>query len=154
MNKEVIKAINRSNRSNKERKIDNIRRWWYKNSYKIARVILFPIWFGICAKEKINEYLNSKEEWNEERANEILNYYAPRVMKWDAIENEFYYFDNGLGWNIQLAKKHLKRKDYRFWSIYSHRIRKYFENNFELKDFTKEIIPSYDSRTEIIFKMK
>ena len=151
MNKEVIKAMNKSNKTGK---VDNIRKWWRKNGYKVARVVLFPVWFGVCAKEKINEYLNSKEEWSEERANEILNYYAPRVMTWDATENEFYFCENGLGWHIQLAKKHLKRKDRRFWSIYSCYIQRYFENDFELEGFTKEIIANYNCFTEIVFKMK
>ena len=151
MNKEVIKAMNKSN---KTKKVDNIRKWWCKNGYKIARVVLFPVWFGVCAKEKITKYLNSKEEWNEERAKEILNYYVPRTAKWDAIKKEFYLFDNGLGWYFQFAKRYLKRKDYRFWRVNSWRISKYFEDTFELDGFAKEITPDYNNWTEIVFKMK
>lgn len=151
MNKEVIKAMNKGNKTGK---VDNIRKWWHKNSYKIARVVLFPIWFGVCAKEKITKYLNSRVEWNEERAKEILNYYIPRTAEWDATKKEFYFFDNGLGWYLQLAKRYLKRKDYRFWRVNYYRIRKYFEDAFELEGFTKEIIPNCNSWTEIIFKMK
>lgn len=151
MNKEVIKAMNKSNKTGK---VDNIRKWWRKNGYKVARVVLFPVWFGVCTKEKIDKYLNSKEEWSEERANEILNYYIPRTAEWDAIKKEFYFFDNGLGWYLQLAKRYLKRKDYRFWRINYYRIRKYFEDTFELEGFTKEIIPNYNDWTEVVFKMK
>ena len=69
MNKEVVKAINK-----RESRFNTIKKWWDKNGYKVMRVILFPIWWGIKAKEKITSYLNSREEWSEERIKEILNY--------------------------------------------------------------------------------
>ena len=77
MNKEVIKAMNK-----KEVEIDKFRKWWNKNGYKVMRVILFPIWWGIKAKTKIDYHLNSREEWSEERVKEILNYYVPRFAEW------------------------------------------------------------------------
>ena len=61
MNNEVIKAMNK-----KETKRDEFRKWWSKNGYKVMRVVLFPLWWGIQAKEKITSYLNSREEWSEE----------------------------------------------------------------------------------------
>lgn len=84
MNAEVIKAMKK-----KETKIDKYRKWWRKNGYKVMRVILFPIWLGVKAKEKIGSYLNSRLEWSEERANEILSYYIPRKAKWDAEDKLF-----------------------------------------------------------------
>lgn len=75
MNNEVIKAMNK-----KETKIDKIRKWWSNNGYKVMRVILFPIWWGIKAKEKIDAYLDSRSTWSEERANEILSYYIPAIL--------------------------------------------------------------------------
>ena len=66
MNKEVIKAMNK-----KETKVNEIRKWWSKNGYKVMRVVFFPVWQGVKAKEKITSYLNSKEEWSEERAKEM-----------------------------------------------------------------------------------
>ena len=53
MNNEVIKAMNK-----KETKIDKIRKWWSNNGYKVMRVILFPIWWGIKAKEKMVRFSN------------------------------------------------------------------------------------------------
>ena len=64
MNKEVIKAMNK-----KRTKMDGIRKWWSKNGYKVMRVILFPIWIGVVLKDKIENYLNSKCKWSDERAN-------------------------------------------------------------------------------------
>lgn len=148
MNKEVIKAM-----KNETTKTQKARQWWYKNGYKVMRVILFPIWFTVCAKEKIENHLNNKQKWNEERADKILNYYIPRYSEWNKEEKEFYFFDNGYGWNIGLAKRHLKRKDRRFWKVNHYRIRNYLIENFELEGFTKEILSTTEGWTEISFKM-
>ena len=152
MNKEVIKAMNK-----KENKFYAIKKWWSKNSYKIMRVVLFPIWFGINAKERITSYLDSHEEWSEERVKEILNYYIPRRSDWDAEDKSFYFFDNGYGWSMSLAKKYLKRKDRRFWDIYSglsgYKIRSYLIDEFELEGFEKEVGYCSENRTEVVFRM-
>ena len=152
MNKEVVKAMNK-----KETKATEIRKWWSKNGYKVMRVILFPIWRGICIKDKINHYLNKREEWSEERADEILNYYIPRRAEWDAEEKEFYFFDNGMGWEMKYHHKQIKRRDRRWWRIHAYgwggKVRTYLINKFELEGFTKEVFDTYDSRTEIVFKM-
>ena len=152
MNKEVVKAMNK-----KETKTNEIRKWWNKNGYKVMRVILFPIWWGIKAKEKIETHLNSKCEWSEERANEILNYFIPRHAEWDAEEKEFYFFDNGMGWEMKCHHKKIKRKDRRWWRIHAYgwggKVRTYLIDKFELEGFTKEVGNCYDSWTEITFKM-
>ena len=147
MNKEVIKAINK-----KDTSYIKIRKWWRKNGYKINRVILFPLWFMILAKDKINSYLDSKQTWNENRANNILNYYVPRYAKWYEEEEEFYFFDNGWGWEMCCAKEILKRKDRRFWKCNTNTIRRYLIDTFELDGFTKQILTD-DNWTELIFKL-
>ncbi len=152
MNKEVIKAMNK-----KENRFNAIKKWWDKNGYKVMRVVLFPIWLGIKAKEKITSYLNSREEWSEERVKEILNYYIPRLADWDEEDKCFYFFDNGYGWSIGLAKKYLKRKDRRFWNIHNGwcggKIRSYLIDEFELEGFEKEVGNCSDGWTEIAFRM-
>lgn len=152
MNKEVVKAMNK-----KENRFNAIKKWWDKNGYKVMRVVLFPIWLGIKAKEKITSYLNSREEWSEERVKEILNYYVPRLADWDEEDKCFYFFDNGYGWSIGLAKKYLKRKDRRFWNIHNDwcggKIRSYLINEFELEGFEKEVGNCSDGWTEIAFRM-
>ena len=152
MNKEVVKAMNK-----KENRFNAIKKWWDKNGYKVMRVVLFPIWLGIKAKEKITSYLNSREEWSEERVKEILNYYVPRLADWDEEDKCFYFFDNGYGWSIGLAKKYLKRKDRRFWNVHNDwcggKIRSYLINEFELEGFEKEVGNCSDGWTEIAFRM-
>lgn len=152
MNKEVIKAMNK-----KEVKTNTIRKWWRNNGYKVMRVILFPIWWGICIKDKVNYYLDKKEEWSEERADEILNYYIPRKAKWYAKDKEFYFADNGMGWGMKCHQKKIKLKDRRWWRIHTGcwggKVRTYLIDKFELEGFTKEVGDTYDDWTELTFKM-
>ena len=150
MNNEIIKAMNR------KPKKSTFRKWWNKNGYKIMRVILFPIWLGECAKNKIDNYLNSKCGWSEERANEVLSYYVPRKAKWDAEDKSFYFFDNGMGWG-HLAKKHLKLKDRRWWNchrgFWGGRIKSYLIEKFEMEGFEKIVGDTSDEWAEITFKL-
>ena len=151
MNKEVIKAMNK-----KETKFDEFRKWWRKNGYKVMRVVLFPVWGCVVAKEKITNYLNARTEWSEERANEILSYYIPRKAEWDADDQSFYFADNGMGWGMKCHQRKIKLKDRRFWKNYSGfwggRIRTYLIEKFELEGFEKIVGDTYDSWTEITFK--
>ena len=153
MNKEIVKAM----QGKKEHKA---RKWWRKNGYIVWRVVLFPLWIGEILRHEINTRLNSKQEWNEERANKILNYYIPRRAEWDDKEQCFYFFDNGMGWNLALAKRYLKRKDRRFWKVncgwWGGKMREYLIEKFQLEGFTKEVrnvIDTCDDWTEISFKL-
>ena len=150
MNAEIIKAMNRKNEKHP------IRDWWKKNGYKVMRVVLFPIWGCVCAKDKIKSKLNARIEWSEERVKEILNYYVPRKCSWNEEDQELYFFDNGYGWSMCYAKKRLKLKDRRFWKKFNGwtggKIREYLLNTFELEGFTKELGNCEDGWTEIYFK--
>lgn len=150
MTNEIIKAM----QGKKEHKI---RKWWNKNGYKVFRVILFPFWIGSILLEKINAWLNSKEKWNEERATEILNYYIPRASEWDKEDKTFYFFDNGMGWNIRLAKRYLKLKDRRFWKVncawWGGKMRSFLMDKFELEGFIKELENCSEGWTEISFTL-
>ena len=152
MNNEVIKAMNK-----KETKIDKIRKWWGKNGYKVMRVILFPIWWGFKAEEKIDAYLDSRNTWSEERANEILSYYIPRNANWDAEKKSFYFYDNGMGWGMRCRQKTIKLKDRRWWENYTRawggRVRIYLIEKFELEGFEKTVGNTDDFCTEVTFKM-
>lgn len=150
MNAEIIKAMNRKNEKHP------IRDWWNKNGYKVWRVVLFPIWACVWAKDKIKSKLNARIEWSEERVKEILNYYVPRKCSWNEEDQELYFFDNGYGWSMCYAKKRLKFKDRAFWNKYrgwtGGKIREYLLNTFELEGFTKELGSCEDGWTEIYFK--
>lgn len=153
MDKEIIKAMKK-----KQTKIYAFKKWWGKNGYKVMRVILFPIWIYIKCKEKISHKINKSIVWDESRADEILRYYVPRYADWDAEDNTLYFFDNGYGWGMKYAKKHLKLKDRRFWDLYAccfgGKIRDYLIEKFELEGFTKEVHDADIGYTDITFTMK
>lgn len=153
MNKEIEKAMSR-----KENSFHRFAKWYHKNGYKINRIVLFPIWIAIVIKGKVNSYLRSRVIWDEKRADEILNYYVPRKANWDAQENEFYFFDNGTGWDMKHNLRKIKLKDRRFWKKFTvawgGEIRKYLIDKFELEGFTKEIGYVEGFETEISFVLK
>ena len=150
MNAEIIKAMNRKNEKHP------IRDWRKKNGYKVMRVVLFPVWICLYVHDKIRNRIHARLWWSEERVKEILNYYVPRRCSWDEEAQELYFFDNGYGWSIKLAKKYLKLKDRYFWNKFNGwnggKIREYLMNTFELEGFTKELGCCEDGWTEIYFK--
>lgn len=150
MNNEIIKAM----QGKQEHKA---RKWWRENGYKVWRVVLFPLWMGELLKNKIDKHLNNKEKWNEERANEILNYYILHRSEWVDKEKTFYFFDNGMGWTYGCAKYYLKRKDRRFWKVncggWGGKMREYLIEKFQLEGFTKEVKDTWDGWTDISFKL-
>lgn len=162
MNKEAAKVMNKKPTP---AKVEAARKWWKKNCYKVYRVILFPLW--ACSwmwDNKIEPWIHSRNTWSDARANEILSYYIPRRCDWDAEKKQFYFFDNGYGWNLGLAKKYLKLKDRKFWKYNAFRgwnggnMRAYLVEKFELDGFTKTIIDDgmsyYSSGTEIVFTLR
>lgn len=147
MNKEVIKAMNKKEPSER---VKAFKKWWEKNGYKVMRVVLFPIW----AYDKIKTYLDKRIQWSEARADEILSYYIPREADWNAEKKTFYFFDNGYGWEGCGVNKYLKLKDRRFWYFYGYKIRDYFVDKFQLEGFTKEVLHNgICDNTEVIFRM-
>lgn len=152
MNNEVIKAMNKTVKEESK-----IRKWWNKNSFKIMRIVFFPVWLGVKIDNEISHKLDLRNKWSEARADEILSYYIPRRAKWVPQDKEFFFFDNGFGWDMDMAKKYLKRKDRHFWKQHKGfsggRIRQYLINTFELEGFKKTVIDDRSGRTEIIFSI-
>ena len=160
MNKEVVKAMNRrpKEKSKSEKyHIVAMKKWWKKHRTTILRIVLFPLWILAIICEKANDWQAHRNRWNEERAKEILDYYIPRRAEWCADEKEFYFFDNGYGWSINLAKKYLKIKDRAFWKHntkwYGGKMSVYLVYHFELEGFTKEVLNDSTDWTEIVFKL-
>lgn len=156
MNNEVIKAMNKVDRK-PSATVENFKKWWKKNGYKVARVVFFPLWIVLWLSDKIENWNYSRNEWDVERAKEIFDYYIPRYCKYNKEDEAFYFFDNGYGWGYSLAKKHLKRKDRTFWrrnASWSGKMRNYLITEYELEGFTKEVVNTSDGWTEINFFLK
>lgn len=140
MNTEIIKAMNAAE-NKKAPWRDGMSKWWDENKVAIKRIVFFPLWLGLEAHDAINQRLNARQEWSEDRANAILNYYIPRASEFITEDGQkyFYFFDNGLGWLAKSSLKKLNRKDRRFWRVNYWRIRSYLIESFQLEDFSKEI---------------
>ena len=151
MTKEIIKAMNRIEKKH------SFKKWWNKNDYKVMRVIFFPIWIAGKIHEKAERYLNSRQEWSEERAHEVLSYYIPRRAEWDAEAKEFYFADNGMGWGMKCYRKHLKLRDRRWWEchrgFWGGKIRDYLLYQFEMEGFEKIVGDTYDGWAEVTFRL-
>lgn len=151
MNKEILKAI-----EDKQKK-HPFRDWWNSDaSLKTRRIIFFPIWIYVVISDKIKQWNYDRTQWDEKKANEILTYYIPQTSDWLPEEKAFWFYDNGIGWSIWLAKKYIKIKDRLFWRKFYWDIEKYLINKFELEGFEKEVLStrSYYTGTEIYFKQK
>lgn len=152
MNKEVIKAMNKTPK--KEKQFKAIKKWWKEICHITAKVFLSPLWLIFKIEDEVNAWLNSRHPWNEERVKEILDYYVPRYADWCEETKSFYFFDNGYGWD---SVKLIKRKDRRFWNRHvgfsGGEIRQYLIEKFELEGFKKEIRDCGCGWTDICFRL-
>ena len=70
----------------------------------------------------------------------------------------FYFYDNGMGWDMKSHQKTIKLKDRRWWKKYTRvwggKVRAYLIEKFELEGFEKTLENTYDfCETEVTFKM-
>ena len=107
-------------------------------------------------KERINSYLDSKCEWSEEKANEILSYYIPRRSIWNAEEKYFCFWDSGENWSEKFNLKRIKIKDRRWWKnnakIQGWKMKNYLIEKFEMEGFKKIIGDMDNGFISIYFK--
>lgn len=108
-------------------------------------------------KERINTCLNSRNEWDEVKANEILSYFIPRASVWSEDTKTFYYANSGTDWELNYCIEYLDKEDCIWWNCNSKpfggKIKTYLVEKFELDGFTKEIVYTNDEGwVEILFK--
>lgn len=138
MNKEAAKAINRAEKNHP------VRDWFKENHYNINKVLFFYVYIPVIIKEKRYKAL----QWDETKAQKILEYYVPRKAMWDRKDQCFYFFDFDMN-----NPKLIKRKDRRFWKKFSRReMRKYLKEKFELEGFAKNVLKIDWDDIEIIFE--
>ena len=109
-------------------------------------------------KERINNCLNSKNEWDEARANGILSYFIPRAAVWSEDTKTFYYANSGEDWDLMSSIEYLNKEDRIWWKCntkpFGGKIKNYLVERFELDGFTKKVIYTNDEGwAEILFKL-
>ena len=67
-------------------------------------------------KERINTCLNSRNEWDEVKANEILSYFIPRAAVWSEDTKTFYYANSGTDWDLNYCIEYLNKEDRIWWN--------------------------------------
>lgn len=154
MNKEVIKAMERSAKGYPFRK------WRLSISRKVGSFLSWLANPYYAVKHWKHDREIERCKWNEKRAKIILDYYVPRRAVWQSKDNSFYFFDNGMGWSLYQAKKYLKRRDRKFWkynastSFFGGQMCEYLIEKFELEYFHKEICQVDGGLVEIIFRLE
>lgn len=150
MNRAVVRKI-------KGTPFNRFCKWWSKNGHIVMKIAFFPIWGCICARRKISVWLDSRQVWNEKKANRILNYYIPRVSQWVAKDKALYFQDRGDGWSNHYILECIKRRHRRFWKCnivqFGGNIRKYLIDKFELEGFEKKVLDCRGSMAKICFKL-
>lgn len=145
MNKEVMKAMNKGNKESV------VCETFKKVAYGTLRVVTLPLYGVSLVRNKVDNWNYNRLLWNDKKAEEILNYYIPRVAEWDKEEKAFYMFDNGMGWR----EKNIKLKDRKWWKKFARpfggKVRKYLINDFELEGFSKEVRDCSNGWTEVVF---
>lgn len=57
-------------------------KWWRKNSYKVKRVVLFPLWIAVLLSEKYKDYRYESLVFTEERCKKYLDKIIPKLIVW------------------------------------------------------------------------
>ena len=65
------------------------KKWWRTNRYKVLRIILFPIWIVVLAKNEVDESLYRNAQWSESRADRIIGKIVPQKL--EVCDNELCY---------------------------------------------------------------
>lgn len=131
---------NQIRRESRER---SVRKWWDNNSYKVFRMILFPVWLFILVRERHDTYLRKKAAFSKERAKALLDKYLPKIFA-----NELKYESDGvlltnsddfgyqLGFRTDLKIPRRKRKDIIFRDKFFPQILEYLWNEYEIEGWT------------------
>lgn len=110
-------------------------------NYEIPLLVL-PIAPFLIAYDKFDKWNYNRQEWSEEKATKVLNYFLPYVLEFAEEDNAYYYSTDWsyTGWNI--AKKvpfGLKKWAKKF----GYQTLKYLEEGYENAEFSKSIEKGY-----------
>lgn len=130
-------------RLQKESREHPIRKWWNSNSYKVFRIILFPIWLFILARDCHEAHLKEKAIFSKERAKALLDKYLPKIfaneLKYEpegVLLRDTGYFGYQLRFRTDLKIPRRKQKDIVFRDKFFPQILEYLWNEYEIDGWT------------------
>jgi len=111
------------------------KKWWRTNRYKVLRIILFPIWIVVLAKNEVDESLYRNAQWSESRADRIIGKIVPQKL--EVCDNELCYC---LEWSEPWTNSAcLHFGDKIFGRKFSHEIAKYLKENYQVDGYKKRL---------------
>lgn len=149
--KEFDFAKTKAMASKKNHKKFSFRIKWGK--YEIFFLAL-PIAPFFIAWDRLNDWWYNKQEWNEQTAKKVLDYWLPYVLEWDEDWNGLYYSLEWHYYGYEIAKKvpfYLKAWANRYGFKLIH---DYLQNSYEKDGYTKKVEVDIYNETYVYFKKK
>lgn len=116
--------------------------------------LALPLAPFVIAWDKLNNWWYNKQEWNEETAKKVLDYWLPYILEWDEERNGLYYSLEWRYYGYEIAKKvpfYLKKWANKYGFELTHN---YLQNGYEKDGYIKTIEVDEWDGTFIYFKKK
>ena len=94
---------------------------------------IFPIFYGI---EKFKDWNYNRMEWNEKRADRVLDTILPKVLDWVEEDNAFYF---SLEWGNGIYWRRANRVDRKWAKKFCYKLKSYLEDEYENADYIKTV---------------
>ena len=142
-----MNKIEKAFEKNKRKKSSKIRKWWHKNGYIVARILLFYIWipYTLYDKYKNKKYNNLK--YNDETTKKYLDRVLPDLAVYCdegpnliLISNADDYDYGGIDFlydfcSSWMRKKHKKEKEY--FTKFNYELQDYIIKSYQIKGYNK-----------------
>lgn len=134
-----------------KKKNSSIRKWWNKNSYKIARVVFFYIWIPIFVYEKIkdNRYKNLK--YSDDITKKYLDKVMPKLVFHYEEDPNLILFHNtndfgGIRFYWDLCSNWMTRKfkkETKYFSKFYGLVQKYIIEEYQIDGYEKIVLDNW-----------
>lgn len=123
-------------------------KWWHRNSYKIFRIILFPIWFIVLIRNEVHESIYKNMEWSDSRTVRILDKILP--YKVEICDDELCYCAE---WSNPWATgRHLHFSDKIYGRKFNYEILEYLKSKYQIDGYEKRLESPSVFEHWIVFK--
>ena len=135
-------------------------KWWRKNSYKVWRVVLFPVWICVLALDKYKHYRYKSLTFSEEYCKKCIDKILPKfvihynedpqcILISDCDDFGYIMFVDLCGiHNYCYAEKHGCKKEIRFTRKFVEQTRKYIIEKYEINGYNKMVLTNYKEWNE------